>query len=101
MTQLNLFGELPVQIEPALALPPPRPAPPPDPLDEVRLWIMDGTDQVECAADLAERWPDIAKDDLLAVIADCERAIVGWGCESLSVLRAELERVHPAWRAAA
>jgi hypothetical protein len=64
---------------------------------EIRVTILEDGDQVRCAKTLAEHYPTTAKAELLGIMAELEPELRGMGFGPLSVLRAELERVHPAW----
>jgi hypothetical protein len=100
MNQLDLFRELPEM---------PKPAPPEiispkhdmsadaDREYRIGVTVLEIPDPARCAQILIEEFPDATKEELLAVIAECEPIVIRWGCPDLSILRAELERAHPAW----
>jgi hypothetical protein len=64
---------------------------------DIAVTIAEDGDQVRCAKTLAEHYPAATKAELLAIVAELEPDLRGMGFAPLSVLRAELERVHPAW----
>jgi hypothetical protein len=67
--------------------------------DDMVQIILDDGDQQRCARTMARRFPTAAKDDIVAIINWAEPQLYMMGfAPSLSVLRIELERVHPAWR---
>jgi hypothetical protein len=46
---------------------------------------------------VAEDFRDATTAEVLAMVSEHEPTVFDSGCEDLSVLRAELERVHRAW----
>ena len=66
---------------------------------DIGIIINEMGDQVECAAYLAERFPDVLRRDMDAIIADCERGLLQMGFGRLDELRRCLAATHPAWRA--
>ena len=68
---------------------------------ELAQAIAEGGDQKRCAEYLVKEYPTATKAELLAEINIVEPDLAANGFSDLSVLRRELERVHPAWGSSA
>jgi hypothetical protein len=64
---------------------------------DIVVTILEEPDQAACATMLAAEHPTATQADLLAIISEIDPELHKMGFPPLSVLRAELERVHPAW----
>jgi hypothetical protein len=64
---------------------------------QVSLIICEEPDQARCARTLAQHHPQATQAELIGIINECEPQLRSMGFGNLSVLRKELERVHPAW----
>jgi hypothetical protein len=68
-------------------------------LADMALVILETAVQVECARLLAEHFPHASKQQISAMIDQCERDLPQMGFnENLGQLRKELAIVHPSWR---
>jgi len=67
-------------------------------VDLMALMIVETWGQKRCAQLLADDFPDASRDDVLAAIDETEPAFRSMGFGGLSQLRAEIQRLHPAWR---
>jgi hypothetical protein len=71
---------------------------------DIAVAILEDPDQPAVARWLASAFPNVARADMEAVIAECVPSIrsmdPAFARETLADLRAELGRVHPQWRTA-
>ena len=90
---------MPLQVAPPkpIYVPPGRA---PGPWLELAVLVNETGDQAKCAMILAEEFPDADRDDMEAVINQCDRELMRQGFSSLNRLRQELVKVHPSWKRA-